>query len=247
MQQTIADPRWAAIVERDTAADGTFYYSVQTTGVYCRPSCPARLARPEHVDFYLTPADAERAGFRPCKRCKPDQMSGARRHVPAEIRFTFKPSSLGLILVAQSALGVCAVLLGDDHDVLVRDLQQRFPAATLVPADSTLASLVAARIEGSGREDELPLDMQGTAFQRTVWRALREIPRGTTQSYSDIARRIGRPNAVRAVAHACASNPLAVLVPCHRAVRRDGALAGYRWGIERKRALLKREARRAEG
>jgi AraC family transcriptional regulator, regulatory protein of adaptative response / methylated-DNA-[protein]-cysteine methyltransferase len=346
---TTADPRWTAVVIRDPSADGTFYYSVETTGVYCRPSCAARLARPEHVQFHATRADAEQAGFRPCKRCKPDQPALAEQHaakvaqicrvienaeaVPAlealassaglsphyfhrvfkaatgltprgyaaahrakrvraelgrsqtvtaaifeagygsngrfyeksadvlgmtpsryraggentDIRFAVGECSLGSILVAASPTGVCAILLGDDPDALVRDLQDRFPRAHLLGSDKAFEQLVAkvvGLVEAPGLGLELPLDVRGTAFQQRVWEALRKIPAGSTASYAEIAQRIGAPKSVRAVAQACAANALAVAIPCHRVVRTDGGLSGYRWGVERKRTLLDREARK---
>lgn len=344
---TISDPRWAAVVARSAEADGTFFYAVRTTGVYCRPSCAARRARPENVRFHATRADAERAGFRPCKRCKPDQPSLVEQHaakvtqacrlietspaVPnldelargagvstfhfhrvfktvtgltprayaaahrgarvrrelgrapsvtaaiyesgygsngrfydesgavlgmtpttyragganAEIRFAVGECSLGSILVAESDRGVCAILLGGDPDALARDLQDRFPRATLLGGDATferLVSRVVGFVEAPGLGLDLPLDVRGTAFQQRVWQALREIPPGSTATYTEVAARIGSPSAVRAVAGACAANPLAVAIPCHRVVRHDGALSSYRWGVERKRALLEREA-----
>lgn len=340
------DPRWAALIARDDAADGTFYYSVKTTGVYCRPSCAARQPRPENVAFHATRADAERAGFRPCRRCKPDQASLTERHAatiaracrlietsddapdlatlaanagmspfhfhrvfksitgvtpkayakaqrarrvrqqlgtspsvtaaiydagynsngrfyaeseqvlgmkPAQfraggadaaIRFAVGECSLGSILVAASDRGVCAIQIGDDAGQLVRDVQDQFPNAQLIGGDADFERLVAqvvGFIEAPTLGLNLPLDIRGTAFQQRVWQALREIPVGATVSYGDIARRIGAPKAVRAVAQACAANKLAVAIPCHRVVRNDGALSGYRWGIERKRALLARE------
>jgi AraC family transcriptional regulator of adaptative response/methylated-DNA-[protein]-cysteine methyltransferase len=344
---TVNDPRWAAIVARDPTADGTFFYSVKTTGVYCRPSCAARAARPENVSFHATAADAERAGFRPCKRCKPNlaatssphatliaelcryiegaeqapslevlaqraglsayhlhrvfkaitgvtpkQYAAAHRYrrlrtelersstvteaiygagynssgrfydnssevlgmtptryraggADTEIRFAIGECSLGSILVAASERGVCAILLGDDPDALARDLQDQFPRAHLIGGDAEFEQLVAkvvGFVEAPGLGLDLPLDVRGTAFQQRVWQALREIPAGRTVSYSDVANRIGAPKSVRAVAHAIASNTLAVAIPCHRVVRNDGGLSGYRWGVERKRALLELEA-----
>lgn len=344
---TLADPRWVAVQAHDARADGTFFYSVKTTGVYCRPSCGARPARPENVAFHATAADAERAGFRPCRRCKPDQPSLTEQHaamvtaacrtieqaeaiptleqlaeptglspfhfhrvfkavagvtpkqyatahrsrrvrnelersasvtsaifdagynassrfyetagqvlgmtpsnyraggVDSEIRFAIGECSLGSILVAQSERGVCAILLGDDPDALARDLQDRFPKADLVGGDHAYEQLVAqvvGFVEAPAIGLDLPLDVRGTAFQQRVWRALRDIPAGSTVSYSEIARRIGSPRAVRAVAGACAANMLAVAIPCHRVVRNDGGLSGYRWGVQRKRTLLEREA-----
>jgi AraC family transcriptional regulator, regulatory protein of adaptative response / methylated-DNA-[protein]-cysteine methyltransferase len=345
---TERDPRWASVEARSAAADGTFFYSVKTTGVYCRPSCAARQARPENVRFHPTREDAEQAGFRPCKRCKPDQPSLIEQHadkvteacrsieesrkVPsleelasragmspfyfhrvfkavtgltpkayaaahrgkrvrkelgraktvteaiyesgynsngrfygesqkvlgmkpttyragganAEIRFAIGECSLGSILVAKSEHGICAILLGDDPDALARDLQDRFPRATLIGGDAEFEQLVArvvGFVEAPGLGLDLPLDVRGTAFQQRVWQALREIPAGSTASYTDIAGRIGSPTLARAVAQACAANALAVAIPCHRVVRNDGALSGYRWGVERKRALLQREGR----
>ena len=344
---TQADPRWAAVAARDAAADGRFWYSVQTTGVYCRPSCAARTPRPENVRFHASCADAERAGFRPCQRCKPQQPSALAHHAalvtqacrlieeadtaptldelaaqlnlssshlhrifkqatgltpkayaaaqraqrvrqalgqsPASvtdaiygagyqsssrfyeqsaqvlgmtptryraggaaqrIRFAVAQCTLGALLVAQSGRGLCAILLGDDADALVRDLQDRFPRADLHAGDPDFDALVAqvvAFVEAPGLGLDLPLDVQGTAFQQRVWQALRAIPPGQTASYADIACRIGAPAAVRAVAQACAANRLAVAIPCHRVVKSDGALSGYRWGVERKQALLERE------
>lgn len=346
---TMADPRWVAVLARDPAADGGFLYSVRTTGVYCRPSCAARRARPEHVAFHLTAADAERAGFRPCLRCRPNQPPLVEQHAATvaglcrfiesaeqapslealaeeaglsvyhlhrlfkaatgltpkayaeahrarrvraelnrsdtvteaiygagynsngrfyaqsndvlgmtpsryraggadtDIRFAIGECSLGAILVAASEIGVCAILLGDDPDALARDLQDRFPRAELIGGDAGFEQLVAkvvGLVEAPGLGLDLPLDVRGTAFQQRVWQALREIPAGRTVSYVDLAKRIGAPKSVRAVAQACGANALAVAIPCHRVVRNDGALAGYRWGVERKRALLKRESRR---
>ncbi|GAC1632440.1 MAG: bifunctional DNA-binding transcriptional regulator/O6-methylguanine-DNA methyltransferase Ada [Nevskia sp.] len=346
-QQTTQDPRWAAVRARDKAADGRFWYSVKTTGVYCRPSCAARPARPENVAFHASTAEAEAAGFRACKRCKPDQpplaeqqaaliaalcrqiesaeqaptlaalaaraglsphhlhrlfklatgltpkayalahraqrirkaLAGNARVTDAifdagynassrfyeqsdallgmtptafraggadtEIRFAIGQCSLGAILVAGSARGVCAILLGDDPEALVRDLQDRFAQARLIGGDAAFERWVAkvvGFVEAPGTGLDLPLDVRGTAFQQRVWQALREIPVGSTASYRDIAQRIGAPSAMRAVAQACGANALAVAIPCHRVVRQDGALSGYRWGVERKRALLEREA-----
>jgi AraC family transcriptional regulator of adaptative response/methylated-DNA-[protein]-cysteine methyltransferase len=343
----VTDPRWAAVRARDPKADGKFFYSVRTTGVYCRPSCPSRLAKSQNVAFHATRAAAERAGFRPCKRCKPDQPPLSAQHAAtvaricrriesaeqapslaalakeahmspyhfhrvfkavtgitpkayavahrarcvrtelgrsqtvtdaifdagfnsggrfyatsaevlgmtptdfraggkrAEIRFAVGECSLGSILVARSAKGVCAILLGDDPDALARDLQDRFPRADLIGADEQFERLVAkivGFVEAPAIGLDLPLDVRGTAFQQRVWQALRKIPAGSTASYSDIAQRIGAPKSVRAVAQACAANAIAIAIPCHRVVRNDGALSGYRWGVERKRALLEREA-----
>jgi AraC family transcriptional regulator of adaptative response/methylated-DNA-[protein]-cysteine methyltransferase len=163
----------------------------------------------------------------------------------ADIRFAIGECSLGAILVAQSQRGVCAILLGDDPEVLVRDLQDRFPRANLIGGDSDFERLVATVVgfvEAPKIGLDLPLDVRGTAFQQRVWQALREIPAGKTASYTEIAKRIGCPSAVRAVAQACGANALAVAIPCHRVVRSDGSLSGYRWGVERKRELLEKEA-----
>lgn len=342
------DKRWAAVRARDADADGQFFYAVKTTGVYCRPSCAARTPRPENVVFYPTCAEAERAGFRACKRCKPGQPSLAQQHAvvvakacrliesaatePAlavlarranmsvyhfhrvfkavtgltpkayamahrasrvrkalqrggkvtdaifeagypssgrfyeksgatlgmtpsayraggantEIRFGIGKCSLGVLLVAASGRGVCAILLGDDPDALARDLRGRFPLARLIGGDRQVERWVAKvvrLVEAPARGLDLPLDIRGTVFQQRVWQALQKIPAGATASYTQIAKAIGASNAVRAVASACAANALAVAIPCHRALRSDGGLAGYRWGVERKRALLAREAK----
>jgi AraC family transcriptional regulator, regulatory protein of adaptative response / methylated-DNA-[protein]-cysteine methyltransferase len=234
--------RWNAVVRRDRAANGVFYYSVKTTGVYCRPSCSARLARRENVRFHTTGADAEAAGFRPCKRCRPNQPAAM---APAPIRFAMAGCSLGMVLVAAGDTGVSAILLGDDAEALVRDVRDRFPEAAPVRGGAEVerwAAQVATFVEVPRRGLDLPLDVRGTAFQQKVWRALGMIPVGATASYADIAARIGAPQAIRAVAQACGANPLAVAIPCHRVVGKNGALSGYRWGVERKRALLDREA-----
>lgn len=348
-----SDVRWAKIQTRDGRADGTFYYSVSTTGIYCRPSCGARQPRPEHVAFHSSCAEAELAGFRACKRCKPggpDLMqshamliaescrliedsednlnlqtlakranlsryhfhrifkavtgltpkaySVARRAKQirnallkntnvtdaiyaagynANSRFyekstqvlgmtptTYKKGganttikfavgecsldkNLCAILVASSERGVCAIFLGGDAAQLVNDLQDAFPCAQLIGADhdyEVLVAKVVGLVESPALGLALPLDIQGTAFQQRVWQALQNIPAGLTVSYSDIAKRIGSPKAVRAVASACAANTLAIAIPCHRVVRIDGSLSGYRWGVERKRALLALESKK---
>ena len=343
------DPRWARIVARDKTADGHLWYSVSTTGVYCRPSCPSRTANPQNVQLHDTLESAKATGFRPCKRCNPDgpsiecenaalvakacriiedseeepsleKLAGAVGRSPGyfhrmfkaaagvtpkeyaaahrakkvrqglasgnsvteaiydagfnssgrfyekstdmlgmtpsqyraggtneEIKFAVGQTSLGAILVASSKKGVAAILLGNDPDELVRNLQDRFPKAHLIGADQDYEALVArvvAFVEKPGIGLSLPLDVRGTAFQQRVWRALQEIPVGKTVSYAEIARRIGHPKAVRAVAGACAENKLAVAIPCHRVVRIDGSLSGYAWGVERKRILLGRESSR---
>ncbi len=343
-----ADPRWTSVRSRDPAADGTFYYSVRTTGVYCRPSCSARRPRPENVAFHATRGDAERAGFRPCRRCHPDQAPAAERiasriaalcrlierseeALPLKalarhaglsvfhtlrlfkavtgvtprayaaacraqrvragllagkpvteavygagfgstsrfyeragellgmtptryrsggarlpIRFAVGECSLGSVLVAATERGVCSILLGEDPEALVHDLERRFPRADLVGGDATFEALVArvvALVERPGAGTSLPLDIRGTAFQRRVWKALSAVPAGRTITYAELAAAVGAPGSARAVARACSANPLAVAIPCHRVVRTDGALSGYRWGVERKAALLAREAR----
>jgi AraC family transcriptional regulator of adaptative response/methylated-DNA-[protein]-cysteine methyltransferase len=338
--------RWTAVRGRDANADDRFYYAVRTTGVYCRPSCAARPAKRENVSFYESTAAAERAGYRACKRCKPDEASLRERqatliaqackaieteveppHLDAladkaglsrfhfhrlfkritgltpkayanahrtqrvqkelakgssvtdaiyaagynsnspfyakstqslgmrpsdyrssgrghAIRFAVGQSSLGSLLVAASDKGVCAILLGDEPDALVRDLQDRFRNAELIGGDREFEAWVAkivGFIEAPKIGLDLPLDMQGTTFQRRVWNALRKVPAGKTVSYAELARKIGSPTSSRAVAQACGANPLAVAIPCHRVVRTDGSLSGYRWGVERKRELLARE------
>ncbi len=348
---TVNDSRWEAVIVRDPDADGTFYYAVTTTGVYCRPSCGARLPRRENVLFHNTRKEAEDAGFRPCKRCKPDASSLDEQHtakiiaacrfieespeVPGlqqladraglstfhfhrlfkaitgltprgfaaaykakrlrdeltrsstvteaiydagynsnsrfyevsnevlgmtpskyrsggahtAIRFAVGECSLGSILVASSDRGICAILLGDDPDSLTRELQDRFKHADLIGGDTDFEQLVArvvGFVEAPALGMDLPLDIRGSAFQERVWQALRDIPAGATVSYGDVAARIGSPKSVRAVAQACGANMLAVAIPCHRVVRSDGALSGYRWGVERKRTLLEREAKERE-
>lgn len=207
-----------------TMPEGKAFYSVRTTGVYCRPSCAAR-PKPENVAFHATRAEAERAGFRPCKRCKPEREA---------LHVAVSETSLGPTLVARSHKGVCAVLFGTSRTSLMRDLRVRFPQAIFVVEEAALECFV----DGS----DFALDLRGTDFQMRVWRRLRAIPRGATASYAEIARSLGMPKAARAVALACAANPVAIAVPCHRVVRSDGSLSGYRWGTERKEALLAREA-----
>ncbi len=339
---------WAAVRVRDAAADGRFVYAVRTTGVYCRPSCPARLPRRENVSFFASAAAAEAAGFRACKRCHPagpgpaardaalveracagiadaetppalaelaaqaglspwhfhrvfkrvtgltprayasacrkarmrEELARGQRVTDAiyqagfnsngrfyaatggalgmtpsafrqggageRIRFAVGECSLGAILVAASARGLCAISLGDDPQVLVHALEDGFRRAELIGGDAGFEALVArvvAFVDDPRIGLDLPLDIRGTAFQERVWQALSALPAGSTASYADIAAAIGQPSAVRAVARACAANRLAVAIPCHRVVRADGSVSGYRWGVERKRALLEREAR----
>lgn len=342
------DDRWAAVVEKDARAAGRFFYAVQTSGIYCEPSCPARPALRKNVRFFDTADDAEAAGYRACKRCWPKgpklaelhaaAVEKACRHIEAadyipplhelaraagmsafhfnrifksitgltpkayalnnrgrralqqmmtsrtvtdaifgagfqssgrfyaeapqrfgmtpsafrdggsgaEIRFAVGECSLGALLVAATTIGVCAIALDDDPAVLVRELQDRFPKAELTGDDDDFAQLLArviGMVENPGTGADLPLDLQGSIFQERVWQALRKIPLGETITYTELAQRIGSSTAVRAVAGACAANPIAVAVPCHRVVRIGGDLSGYRWGVERKRALLEREAR----
>src|SRR5207247_161923 len=265
-----SDPgRWAAVVRRDRRADGVFYYSVRTTGVYCRPSCAARLARRENVRFHATCADAERAGFRPCKRCRPDShgLVEARAEAVARacrlIETAEEVPSLDALAdaaglsrfhfhrVFKTTTGLTPKAYAAAHRARrVRDELSRSDSATDAIYGSGFhssgRSYAAAPEVGFGEAPalglDLPLDVRGTAFQQRVWQALREIPAGATSTYTKIAARIGAPKAVRAVARACASNTLAVAIPCHRVVRHDGGLSGYRWGVKRKRLLLEREA-----
>ncbi len=233
------EARWAAIERRDRAADGAFFCGVRTTGVYCRPSCSGRPLR-KNVAFHDTREAARAAGLRPCLRCRPDE--------PIEtLSYGFGDTPLGLALAATSETGLALLIMGWDRTEMREDLAARFPRARLIEDDAAASPALAALVAAidSGRPGELPLplalDERGTDLQRAVWKALRDIPAGTTASYAEVARAIGRPSAVRAVAQACGANPVAVLTPCHRVVRSDGALSGYRWGVERKQALLARE------
>ena len=239
----IEEDRWAAVISRDPNRAGTFLYSVRTTGVYCRPGCTARQPMRENVQFHATCDAAERAGFRPCKRCRPNEAHKSDDGAP--IRFAFGESALGTFLVAASERGISAIQFGDDPAILLRELQDRYPKLKLTADDRELAPAIAKIadfIESPHRKPDLALDPCGTAFQKKVWRALCEIPVGSTASYAEVAKRIGRPQGARAVARACATNAIAVAIPCHRVVRSDGSLSGYRWGVDRKRALLDREA-----
>ena len=203
------------------------FNAVKTTRIYCRPSCSAR-PKPENVITYPTREAAERDGFRACKRCRPD--------LGERLRFATARTPLGAVLVAAGDHGVRDVLLGASAADVERELHETHPDA-FISRDPKLRR-VAGGILGSPRVE---LDMRGTAFQLEVWRKLLEIPRGETRTYTELAAELGRPRSVRAVAHACASNRIGVLVPCHRVVRTDGSLAGYRWGLERKRRLLEVE------
>ena len=202
----------------------------------------------KNVHFYTHCAEAEQAGFRPYKKCKPDQRDAAkgkhRAKAGEKIQFAIDDSSLGSVLVAQSDQGLCAVLLGNNPYELKRDLQDRFPNATVTEEDSKCEkqlSEVIKFVEDPSCNLDVILDLRGTDFQQRVWKTLFEIPTGATASYSDIAKKMGLPKAVRAVAKACAANALAVIIPCHRVLRSDGTLSGYRWGVERKKILLQRE------
>lgn len=341
------EQRWAAVQRRDGGADEVFWYSVRSTGVYCRPSCAARPALRKNVAFHDSRAAAEQAGFRPCLRCKPDQPPLAERQAavvaqacrlidaaaeapdldslaaavgvsrfhfhrmfkavtgitpkayadaararrvqdglaaqasvtaaiyaagfnssgrfyaqsPAvlgmkpsafrnggageQIRFAIAECSLGPILVASTAQGICAILIDDDPDFLVRDLQDRFPKAELIGAEpdyEQVVSRVIGMVERPSVGLDLPLDVRGTAFQQRVWQVLRAIPSGRRVTYAELAQLAGVPRGARAVASACAANAIAVAIPCHRVVRNDGSISGYRWGVDRKAALLNREA-----
>lgn len=208
--------------------------AVLTTGIYCRPGCPGRPL-PNNVIHFDTAAEAAAAGFRACLRCRPD--GEAIRHGAVD-------SAVGPLLVAATDRGVRSVAIGISPAAFARTLRARHPDDWVVrdqEAVEPLAAGVAALVEGRGGDD-VPLDVSGTEFQRHVWEALRAIPRGETRSYGRIAAELGRPRAARAVGHACATNPVAIVVPCHRAVGASGELTGFAWGVERKRALLELEA-----
>jgi AraC family transcriptional regulator of adaptative response/methylated-DNA-[protein]-cysteine methyltransferase len=335
---------WRATLSRDARADGTFVLAVRSTQIYCRPSCPARRPLRRNVVFFRTREEAEKQGFRPCLRCKPNEVAGpvalverATRQLaesgedsvrfsalagtldttPATLRraflqvtglrprelaealrlarfkkmlregksitdalyetgygsssrvyersnaqlgmtpatyrkggigmkigYSIAKSTLGKVLVAATDRGVSAVYLGDAEAKLVQELKDEYPRAELVPADDSFERWVkeiVQRVEGKPPRIELPLDLQATAFQRRVWQELQCIPAGTTRTYSQVAKALGNPKAVRAVARACATNPVSIVVPCHRVIREDGNLAGYRWGLSRKEQLLAQE------
>jgi O-6-methylguanine DNA methyltransferase len=230
------DIAWRAVLARDAGADGTFVYAVRTMGVYCRPSCPARRPLRHNVAFFPTPAAAEAAGFRACLRC-----GGVPR-----IEWLTLPSALGRVLVAATRRGVCAVSIGESDAALAPELARRFPRGALARGGlagdlGRWARAIVRHLNGESTTLDVPLDPHGTPFQRRVWDALRAIPFAETRSYAEVARAIGAPRAVRAVAAACAGNPVALAIPCHRVVREDGGLAGFRWGIDRKRRLLEQE------
>ncbi|WP_213133805.1 bifunctional DNA-binding transcriptional regulator/O6-methylguanine-DNA methyltransferase Ada [Citrobacter sp. FP75] len=339
------DDRWQSVLQRDADADGQFVFAVQTTGIFCRPSCRAKHALRKNVRFFADARQALAAGFRPCKRCQPDKDSAqqhrldkiahacqlleqespltldelaqqvamspfhlhrlfkattgmtpkawqqswrARRLRDAlakgesvtqaflnagfpdsssyyrkadealgmtakqfrkggdklAVRYTLADCVLGRCLVAESERGICAILLGDDDATLISELHELFPAAQDMPADTVFQQHVReviAVINTRNTPLSLPLDIRGTAFQQQVWQALRDIPCGETVSYQQLANAVGKPKAVRAVASACGANKLAIVIPCHRVIRGDGALSGYRWGVARKAQLLHRE------
>jgi len=340
VDDTQEDARWHAVAARDRHADGAFVYAVRSTGVYCRPSCPSRRPRRSVVAFYETATDAERAGFRPCKRCRPlqddpwidkirracvylanadghlslatlarrlggspyhlqrnfkrlvgvsprqfadacrlrkvkrrlragDAVTGAlfdagygsssrfyeragrklgmspstykRGGVGMTIQYAIVDSALGRLLVAATPRGVCAVAMAASDRELERALTREYPAATVVADNTALAqwtTAVLAHLDGRQPRLDLPIDVRATAFQWQVWEALQKIPYGETRTYGDVAAAIGRPAAVRAVARACATNPVALAIPCHRVVAANGDVSGYRWGAGRKKKLL---------
>lgn len=343
------DLRWKALASRDSAADGTFIYAVTSTGIYCRPSCPSRRPRADRVRFFDTTLEARQAGFRPCKRCRPDTVGLAQPGIdavrrasaylathadqtvtlghlarvtsmsPHHLQRRFKaivglsprefqsavragklrtslrdgrdvttaiyeagygsPSrvyeaaptgkgmslssyrrggagmrigystistEVGEVLVAATENGVCAVKIGTNESVLARDLRREYPAAEIeanLKPNSEWVKAIAKHLRGDAPSLDLPIDVRATAFQWKVWRELQRIPYGETRAYADVARSIGKPKAVRAVANACASNPVCLVVPCHRVVPSAGGTGGYRWGAQRKEKLLTREAR----
>jgi len=337
---------WSAVLRRDRGLDGKFVFAVATTGVYCRPSCPARRPRRGNVTFFLRPEQAEKAGFRACLRCRPKSISGnpqsdsakeicryieqhldepltldrlgkvfrqspfhlqrsfkasigitpreyadscrmrllkrnlqagdnvtramydagygsssrlyektasqlgmtpdkyRRGAIAASIRYTCADSPLGRMLIAATDTGVCSIQFARSDGELIEGLKREFPFAMRKPDDGGLQVWIEALLSKmTGRElnTSLPLDIRATVFQRRVWTYLQSIPFGATRSYGDVAKAIGQPRASRAVARACATNPVAVAIPCHRVVREDGNISGYRWGVERKKALLEME------
>ncbi|HEX7155132.1 MAG TPA: bifunctional DNA-binding transcriptional regulator/O6-methylguanine-DNA methyltransferase Ada [Thermoanaerobaculia bacterium] len=336
------DAAWEAVLKRDRRFDGAFVFAVTSTGIYCRPSCPARRPRRANVRFFAARDEAEQQGFRRCKRCgaegtpltqrvkvildqrveegvtlkelaratnssphhlqrvfkrelgvSPKEYLAARRAERLKetlkggstvtdaiyesgygsssrlyaqtnarlgmtpkvyrdggrgmhIHYTTVDTVLGRMLVALTERGVCAVSLGDDDDTLQEALEREYPNAhleqTTDPALTNAVNAIVAQLEGRASAIDLPLDVQATSFQLRVWNALRQIPYGETRTYAEIAAAIGKPEAVRAVANACARNRVALVVPCHRVVRTDGARGGYRWGAARKETLLAKEA-----
>ena len=345
---TTTDDRWTAVLTRDANVDGQFVYAVSSTGIYCKPSCASRRPRRDRVVFFDRADHAVRAGYRACRRCKPDaastvdpwiekvrracvylanvdghvslahlaaRLGGSPYHLQRsfkrlvgvtpreyaeacrlrkmkrslrrgervtealldagyssssrfyeqaasklamkppvyrrgaagkEIAYAIGDSPLGRLLVAATSKGICAVFLSESDTKLERALKDEFPAATFAAGHTGLGTWmreIVRHLEGRRPRLELPLDIQATAFQWQVWNALSRIPYGETRTYKEVAASIGRPSAVRAVAHACATNPVSVVIPCHRVVRTSGELAGYRWGLERKKALLAAEHR----
>jgi len=339
------EERWEAIVRKEPEADETFVYAVKTTGIYCRPTCSSRLPNQKNVTFFETCEDAEKAGFRPCKRCQPNnvllyhqqvqsishicqliptselslqemsKIAGLSKYhfhrlfkqivgitpkaytlahrtkrihqtlkdqtsvthaiyeagfetsssfyekstmllgmTPKEYQnrangidmwFTVREVWLGCVIIAATRRGICSIQIGDNTEMLIGQLKQTFPNAQFQASDPIFENWVErviAYIEANQRSLNLPLDIQGTVFQQRVWQALQDIPFGSTISYTEIAQQIGNPKAVRAVARACATNQIAIVIPCHRVIGSDGSLKGYRWGNERKQALLEREA-----
>lgn len=347
-QVVIDEARWQVVLAREVCSNERFVYAVRSTGVYCRPGCPSKRPRRENVMFFPIPDAAEKAGFRPCRRCRPQSARPAspqldmigkacrlmeqRAETPIklaelgkeldvspyhlertfkrflgitpreygdalrlerlksslreerdvttalyeagygssrglyerapehlgmtpatyrrggrgmEISYTTAHSPLGRLLVARTERGICAVSLGDSDEMLVQELRAEYSEATIQRDNARLGlwvSALVAHLCGSRPQLDLPLDVRATAFQRCVWQELRQIPYGETRSYSQIAKVLGQPKAVRAVANACAANPAALVIPCHRVVRDGGASGGYRWGVERKQALLSRES-----
>lgn len=334
---------WRAVMQRDRNYDGRFVYAVSSTRIFCRPSCSSRRPNRDNVRFFTTADQAQKAGYRACKRCRPTEkptrdidaalaaaadflkapsqgpvtLSALSREVgvsafhlqrefkrafgvsprefqdanrrrvlatrlrkgdtvsratyeagfgsssrvyerklgmsPAAMRkggegqriqFAIVNSPLGRLLGAYTEKGVCAVSIGDNDRALEKSLREQFPNAEIKAAGSTIHEWITAIVRGigGGINPAIPLDAQGSAFQWRVWKALQQIPRGTTLSYSEVARKIGKPTAARAVARACATNPVALVIPCHRVVRDDGTLGGYRWGLERKAELLDLES-----
>jgi len=344
--QPCDDGRWTAVLARDSGRDGEFVFAVSSTGVYCRPSCPARRPRRENVTFFSHPDYAEKAGFRACLRCRPRSVSGnpqsdsakeicryieqhldepitlarlgevfrqspfhlqrrfkaalgitpreyadscrlrllkrnlqagdnvtramydagygsssrlyektasqlgmtpdkyRRGAIAATVRYAIADSPLGRMLIAATDRGVCAIQFARSDGELIEGLKREFPFAVRKPDEGGLQAWVSAllkKMTGNELNAALPLDIRATAFQRRVWTYLQSIPFGATRSYGQVAKAIGRPSASRAVARACATNPVAVAIPCHRVVRQDGNISGYRWGVERKKALLELE------
>ena len=346
------DLRWKALASRDAAADGTFVYGVTSTGVYCRPSCPSRRPRADRVRFFDTTTEARQAGFRACKRCRPDTVGLAQPGIDAvrrasaylaahadqtvtldhlarvaamsphhlqrrfksivglsprefqsavragrlrtslrdgrdvttaiyeagygspsrvyeaaptgkgmslsnyrrggagmRIAYSIMPSPIGSVLIASTENGVCSVKIGSSEAALTADLAREFPAAEIERDSKTRSEwtrAIASHLRGDAPSLDLPIDVRATAFQWKVWRALQRIPYGETRAYAEVAKGIGKPTAARAVARACATNPVALVVPCHRVVPTGGGIGGYRWGSDCKQRLLSTEKRRAK-